>query len=117
MLTDTELYNSLHVGGTAEWQTNPHNTGTIVVAEKNAQGTALESFFSTEPADILLVIHQENIRLFDETMLAQLGNINLNEFSRIYINGTCKYVQGDLPELMKQIKEYYPEAIFPITVN
>ena len=58
-----------------------------------------------------------SIRLFDEEMLDQLTGMDIKEFSKIYINGTCKYVQGDLPGLMKQVKEYYPEAIFPITSN
>jgi hypothetical protein len=108
MLTDKELYNSLHLNSA---------TGSVVVVKKSERETPFESFFSTDPADILLVVHENGIRLFDEVMLDQLAHINLQEFSKIYINGTCKYVQGDLPGLMKQIKEYYPEASFPITSN
>ncbi|MDB5002605.1 MAG: hypothetical protein JWQ34_830 [Mucilaginibacter sp.] len=117
MLTDTELYNSLHLGGSTSWQTTTNNEGTVVVVKKKDDETSLESFYATDPSDILLVVHNEHIRLFDASLLNQLNHINLNEFSQVYINGTCKYVQGDLPGLMKRIKEYYPEVVFPITVN
>jgi hypothetical protein len=117
MLTDTELYSSLHLGGSASWQTKANNEGTVVVAKKKDDETSLESFYATDPANILLVVYNEHIRLFDASLLNQLNHINLNEFSQIFINGACKYVQGDLPGLMEQIKEYYPEVVFPITAN
>lgn len=105
-LTDDELYNSLQaVGGNQS----------VVVVNRRAGETPIESFFATDPADILLVVHEENIRMFDETMLGQLPLIDLKQFSRIYINGAGKYVQGNLPELMRQIKAYYPQVRFPIT--
>lgn len=108
MLTDEELYNSLNHNSAA---------GSIVVVQRKAGETPYESFFSTSPADILLVVHQEKIRLFDETLLEQLTVIDLKKFSKIYINGTCKYIEGDLPGLMKQVKGYYPAANFPVTSN
>jgi len=49
--------------------------------------------------------------------LNQLKSINLKNFSEVFINGSGKYVEGDLPGLMKQIKSYYPEAVFPVSVN
>ncbi|MDB4925549.1 hypothetical protein [Mucilaginibacter sp.] len=116
MLTDSELYSSLHTSA-GSWQTNSLNLnkGYVVVANKRKKETGFESFFSTDPADILLVVYEDSIRLFDATMLDQLTSIDLSAFSKIYINDTCKYVQGDLPGLMKQITEFYPAAIFPIT--
>ncbi len=116
MLTDNELYNSLQLNA-AVTQTAANNKPAFVVAKKRKWETPFESFFSTDPADILLVVHDEHIRLFDEAMLGQLTGMDIREFSKIYINGACKYVQGDLPGLMKQVKEYYPEVIFPITSN
>jgi hypothetical protein len=117
MLTDAELYSSLHLSGWASWQTDTHNKGSIVVAKHNDKETSFEWFYAINPADILLVMHEQHIRLFDDSLLGQISHLNLNEFSKICINGTCKYVQGDLPGLMQQIKEYYPEAIFPITAS
>jgi cytosine/adenosine deaminase-related metal-dependent hydrolase len=117
MLTDSELYDSLYLNPAAVWKTNNSNKAALIVANKKGSGSWLESFYLTDPEDLLLVVHDEHIRLFDESLLSQLGDTDLSQFSKIYIKGACKYVQGDLPELMKQIKEYYPEAIFPITVN
>jgi hypothetical protein len=115
MLTDAELYSSLHLGGSASWQTNADNKGSIVVTKKGATETLFDSFYATQPEDILLIVHDEEIRLFDNTLLDQLEHIDLKQFSKIFIGRTCKYVQGDLPGLMQQIKAYYPGAVFPVT--
>jgi hypothetical protein len=117
MLTDAELYSALHIGGSTSWQTDTDNKETIVVTKNTGGKTSFESFYATEPSDILLVVHEQHIRLFDESLSDQLKHLDMAQFSKICINGNCKYVQGDLPGLMKQIKEYYPEAIFPITAN
>jgi hypothetical protein len=31
------------------------------------------------------------------------------------VNGARKQVQGDLPALMKQIQQYYPDVNFPVS--
>jgi len=59
-----------------------------------------------------LVVYEDSIRLFDATMLDQLTSIDLSGFSKIYINDTCKFVQGNLPGLMKQITEFLPGGDF-----
>ncbi|MES2376529.1 MAG: hypothetical protein V4553_08115 [Bacteroidota bacterium] len=115
MLTDAELYSSLHSGGSAGRQTDADDEGSIVVTRKNATESSFDSFYATQPEDILLVVHDNQVRLFDNTMLDQLEHLDLKEFSKIFIGRSCKYVQGDLPGLMQQIKTYYPEAVFPVT--
>ncbi|TSJ43195.1 hypothetical protein FO440_03110 [Mucilaginibacter corticis] len=114
MLTDAELYDSLHSGSTAGKKTN---NGTIVVAKKEEGQSAFDSFYGTDPAAILLVVHANEIRLFDDSMLGQLKHLNLDRYSKISVNGAHKYVQGDLPGLIKQVKSYYPAANFPVTAN
>jgi len=116
MLTDTELYDSLHLSSTVNKQIQA-NKGTVVVAQKEAGQTAVESFYATDPAAILLVVYNDEIRLFDDSLLSELKHLDLNKYSKIIINGARKYVQGDLPELMKQVKTYYPEANFPVSAN
>jgi hypothetical protein len=117
MLTDNELYDSLHLNASAILKTKGLNKASVVVARKKTDGTAIESFFLTDPADILLVTNGDHIRLFDEVLLPQLDTLDIGGFSKIYINGVCKYVQGDLPQLIKQVKKYYPDAYFPVTIN
>jgi cytosine/adenosine deaminase-related metal-dependent hydrolase len=115
MLTDKELYNSLSPN--AGWLKNSQSKTGVVVVRKNNGQTELESFFDTDPARILLVVCDETIKLFDENLLNQLTGFDITGYSKVYIDGIGKYVKGDLPGLMKQIKEYYPEATFPISTN
>jgi len=115
MLRDPELYETLTVNPAKAWKLNagklaPGKDADIVIA-KNKQG----SFFSTTPADLLLVIHQGNIRLFDEELYSQIEDKSL--FSKVYVGNCCKYVQGDLPGLIAQIKQYYPEADIRVDVQ
>ena len=122
LLTDTELYNSLHVNAANTWKINSseikkNEDADIVVAKLKDKEGGMPAFFAVEPSDILLVLHQGNIRLFDAEILDQLKEIDLYGFSKININGVYKYVQGNIPELIAGIKQYYPEAQFPITVN
>lgn len=116
MLTDAELYRSVYPGGNL-CQSSHVNGGTMVVTKKKPLADAFESFYATDPADILLVTHQGHVRLFDASVFKQLKGINLNNFSQVAINGSCKYIEGNLPGLMKQIKNYYPEAAFPVSAN
>ncbi len=120
LLCDETLYQTLNQNAASIWQLNcgeiaPGKDADFVVAKIKPNTTGFDSFFGLCPADLLMVMHKGNIRLFDETMLPQLKTIDLNNFSKIYINGSCKYVQGDLPGLMEKIKEYYPEANFPVS--
>jgi len=84
----------------------------LVVAKKPTDRAGFDAFYAITPADLLLVIHQGEIRLFDEKLLEQLVNIKGN-FSKIYINGVCKYVQGNLSSLIADIRKYHPNANFP----
>jgi hypothetical protein len=34
-------------------------------------------------------------------------------YQPVVVNGRQKYVQGDLPGLVKKIREFYPAASFP----
>lgn len=114
MLTDAELYGSLHRAGSSNRHADDYK-GSVVVVKKKGIGSSFDSFYATQPEDILLVVHDGEVRLFDNTLLNQLEHLNLKEFSKVFIGHTCKYVQGDLPGVMQQIKTYYPGAIFPVT--
>ncbi|WP_345102821.1 hypothetical protein [Mucilaginibacter panaciglaebae] len=117
MLTDAELYNSMYPRRAFCNLTDGHHDGAIVVTKKQPATNVFESFYATNPSDILLVIHHSQIRLFDASLLDQLKGIDLRNFSQVTINGCCKYIEGDLPGLMQQIKSYYPEAVFPVSAN
>jgi cytosine/adenosine deaminase-related metal-dependent hydrolase len=117
LLTDEELYQSLTVKAATTWQLN---SGSIkegfdadLVIAKDKQG-GLNSFFELHPDDILLIMHKGNIRLFDESLYHQLTDLNTHDFTKLYIGNSIKYVQGDIAELIHQIKQYKPDADLPV---
>lgn len=77
-------------------------------------GDALDSFFALDPEDLLLVMHEGNIRLFDPCLRTSLITAGLikGEFDQTHPGG--KYVAGDLPGLMQEIRRYYPAVQFPL---
>lgn len=113
-VTDKELFNALTINASNTWKLN---SGEIVEgkdADLVIAKMKKNSFFDLDAEDILMVMHKGQINLFDEGLLPQLNTIGADDFSRVHINGTCKYVRGDLPVLMQKIKSYYPEANFPV---
>ena len=117
LLADGELFDTITANAAGIWKLNSGKILegvdadlVIVKAKNNSQG----SFFELNPQDILMVLHKGSISLFDEELYPQFKGISLENYSKIYLNGACKYVQGDLPELMQKIKHYYPGASFPI---
>ena len=122
MLTDTELYNSLNINAAIIWNTGCKEIKTkedadIVIASRKDKKNGMQAFFTIEPKDILLVLHKGNIRVFDASLHNQLTQTDITGFSKIYIDGVCKYVQSDVPGLIKNIRQYYPEANFPVTIK
>jgi cytosine/adenosine deaminase-related metal-dependent hydrolase len=89
----------------------------IVIAKTKNGNYSWDSFYKTNPADILMIIHHGKIRLIDPSILNNQENskFNRDKFSAIYINDTTKYVEGNLPALANAIKSYYPGAVFPFT--
>ncbi len=124
MVTDEELFNMLTVAAAKVWQL-PHAgiiekgyNADIIVGRHKAGLQGMNAWYNLNPEDILLVMHKGGICLFDEELHTQLSKqIELKNFCKVFISGNCKYVLGDIPRLMAQIREYYPEASFPITDN
>jgi cytosine/adenosine deaminase-related metal-dependent hydrolase len=123
LLTDKELIAAVSTSAAGIWKLN--NTGTlrekhyadIVIAKnKNTAANNTDNFFGLNSQDILLVISKGNIVLFDELLRVQLQYITITNYSRIFIKGSAKYVSGDLPLLIKEIKKYNPDCSFPIEI-
>jgi len=117
LLTDEELYQSLTSNPAATWKTNGGQLAENKSADIVVVKPYVTSFFDIAPEDILLVIHHGNIRLFDESLSSQLTRLDHDAYSKIELNGTFKYVQGDITGLIHQVHQYYPEAKLPVTVE
>jgi len=121
MVTDEELYLMLNSVAAETWQMNERGRieagfdADIVVAGKKENMKGYDAYYALNPEDILMVVRHGNIRLFDAKLLRQVTAMQQTSasFSRIFINGHCKYVYGDVPSLMQQIKSYSPDVIFP----
>jgi len=120
LLTDEQLYATLNINPSKTWQLNTgeiaigKNADLIITKQQNGKH-GLDTFFATTPEDILLVMHNGNIRLFDESLKMQTEHSD--SFSKIYMNGAGKYVQGDLPALIQEIEGFYPAVQFPVTIK
>ena len=119
LLPDIDLYNSLSlnaadVWGTSNGKLSKDKKADLVITKIKDGKNDLDSFFDIRPESIILVLHSGRIKLFDAEIYPQLASGDTSGFSKIYINGTCKYIEGDVPKLMQDIKQYYPEANFPV---
>ena len=87
----------------------------LVVARSRIDAPAGEQFISLDPADILMVIRQGEVRLFDESLRDHLEKSGMKSkgFFPCLVGDRLKYVQGNLPFLVQEIKKYLPEATLP----
>jgi cytosine/adenosine deaminase-related metal-dependent hydrolase len=118
-LDDKELYDTLTINAANIWKLNSGKVAEgkdadLVIAKPRLGLSGEDAFYNTDPKDILLVIHNGNVSLFDEEVYPQLKGINPDEYSKVYIDGACKFVKGNLPLLMQKIKQFYPGANFPV---
>jgi cytosine/adenosine deaminase-related metal-dependent hydrolase len=79
----------------------------IVITEQKAD------LFQNNPEDMLMVVQNGRIRLFDESLASQ---IQLPNFSKLSINKRVKFVEGDLRGLINRIRSWYPSIDLPINV-
>ncbi len=124
MLTDEELFDTLVSKPATVWglgkigEIKNEYYADIVIAKKKDRLNDYDAFFLLNPEDILMVIYGGNIQLFDGEIKNQLekSNIDFRNFSKISLNGREKYVKGNLPELINEVKKYYSEAALPISL-
>ena len=123
MLTDEELFDSITSIPALVWGLDDKGIladgkkADIVIAKIKANGHPLSSFFQTDPQDILLVLKNGEIILFDGTLCSQLRHtITLTDFSSISLDNNVKYVKGNLTNVVNQIKEYGRHIEFPFEI-
>jgi cytosine/adenosine deaminase-related metal-dependent hydrolase len=124
LLTDEELIDSITALPAAVWKLR--HTGAlketyyadiIIAKKKNNAINNTNAFFLLNPEDILLILNKGAIIFFDESLLLQLKNIAKKNYSKVFINNTGKYVIGNLPGLMHEIKNYNSDIFFPVEIE
>jgi cytosine/adenosine deaminase-related metal-dependent hydrolase len=123
MMNDSELFNSLTKTPSVAWKQNhigiiSVNKSADMVIAKPINGKGLDAFYSLNPKSIQLVLHRGEIRLFDEEIKDQLIGYHfpVSQFSKINLDGNWKYVYGDMPQLIREVKSYHPQVNFPVIV-
>ncbi len=121
LLTDEELFESLTSNPATTWKLN---TGIIeekkiadIVIAKCKNGLAnMDSFYSLNPEDILMVMQKGHIRLFDESIKDQVLNSSVEQtnYIRIELNQSIKYVQGDISSLIERTGSFSNAIKMPL---
>jgi len=122
MVADDGLFNMLTTDAAAIWDLKVTGKlegdylADIVIAKKPKGFEGWDAFYEINPSDILMVIHRGEVKLFDGELFgkAQKLHLPLANFAKLTMGDSCKYVYGDLPELIKQIRKYIPSQEFPV---
>ncbi|HEY2349060.1 MAG TPA: amidohydrolase family protein [Puia sp.] len=122
-VTDEELLDMITSAPARLWNLNkgklePKKDADIVVLKMKNKYAGASELFNANPEDILLIIHKGQIRLFDKSLLPQLRLLpmNLFRYNQINFKENTKFVEGDLPGLIGEIKKYNPNIHFPVEV-
>jgi hypothetical protein len=114
---DQELLSMLTTNAASCWDLALHgglNAGMkadLVIARIKGS-PSWDSFYAINPSDILIVLHDGKIRLFDAEAGSGLNRVvgfSMDKFSKIRIGKNEKFVFGDIPQLMSKIKVHYPK--------
>jgi len=121
-VSDGELYHMISAAPAKLWGMNngellPGKDADIIIVNQHNKGW--DNLFENNPHDILFVMQQGKIRMFDESLFIQIKNlpVDLSAFSCIVINEAVKFVAGDLPELRKIVSKYTSDFTFPFEVR
>lgn len=120
LATDHELLEMLTTAPATAWGLKDRGTlvagqrADLAIAKPHPNLTGMDAFYGLNPEDLLLVLHEGNIRLFDPSLLETITAAGppLGDFRQTKPGG--KYVAGDLPGLMQEIRQYYPAIQFPV---
>jgi cytosine/adenosine deaminase-related metal-dependent hydrolase len=122
-VTDNELFDMITDTPAKLWNLNKgrlqaKKDADIVVLRKKQKSSGVNNLFDANPEDILLVVHRGQIRLFDKSLLPQLSvpSLNLFRYNQVNINRNTKFVEGNLPAIIGEIRNYYPNIHFPVEV-
>ncbi|HUI30877.1 MAG TPA: amidohydrolase family protein [Candidatus Acidoferrales bacterium] len=112
-LDDRELYDALTSTAAKIWNLigsgslSPGCKADIVIAEKKSEDF-FNSFYALNPGNILMVIKNGKIILFDPTLLTQMESSgeDLSHFSKLAFDDTSKFVRGNSNELISGFEHF-----------
>jgi hypothetical protein len=122
MVEDAALWDMVTAGPARLWGLQDCGTidkgsaADLVIAERPRGSSGWDAVFGLDPGRVLLVLHHGHIRLFDDSLRDQLSHFayRLENFHPVVLDGRIKYVQGDLPGLLREIRRHHPDVSFPV---
>ncbi|HXB05486.1 MAG TPA: amidohydrolase family protein [Puia sp.] len=118
-LTDEEILATLTTAPAAVWKLDDRGVlaagkkADLVIARPKPGLKGMDAFFALDPEDLLLVLHQGRILLFDVSIRDMLMRAGMGDLDFDFTCCGQKYIVGDVPGLMGEIRRYYPAAQFP----
>lgn len=86
----------------------------VVVKPETIPVHSADAFFSLDPATIQLVLHGGKPVLYDHSLALQMKPYEQGVYTPVQVGEQIKYVAGDLPALMREIRTWYPGCSFPV---
>ncbi len=121
LVSDEVLYNMVTTQAATVWGLTQRGTllpgadADIVVARSQRKHTFHDSFFSVTPADIVLVIQNGIIRLYDKSLQTALADTLVQtDYDAIVADGQVKYVQKGIRQLIQTISTNHPDVKLPV---
>ena len=115
MLSDQELFYSLTKTAAEVWGLNNcasieegKNSDIVIARQKSVN--LYESFYNTNPEDILLILNNGEVVLFDRTIKESITGMmkHTNSFNEINIKGHIKYADYPVEDIINKIKALKP---------
>lgn len=121
-LDDIQLFKSVTEEPANIWKLNSKGTigknkaADIIIARKKTSNE-FDDFYSYNPEDILIILKQGHIVLFDEQLENKFALTNKDKYDKIKVNTSVKYIVKGIKDLVTSIKYYLPDHEFPFTLE
>jgi cytosine/adenosine deaminase-related metal-dependent hydrolase len=120
VVTDEALFRMLTVNAAAVWglpgkgRLEPGADADLVVTVKRPGLSFYKQVFASEPEDLMLVIQEGHIRLYDAGITAQLNGLDQTKYEPVQIGNRTKFVPSGIRQILESIHQYCPSVNLPI---
>ncbi len=121
LMNDEELFSSVSNKAAEIWDLegygiiSKYKRADLVISKKK-HANSLESFFRNDPEDILLILKNGKLILYDESIKEQilLQMKQLRDFVEVNLNGKMKFVKYPVMSIISELNEYGHSLSIPV---
>lgn len=119
LLNDEDLFASVTKTASEVWGLK--NCGKLckgkiadIVIVKKKSCNLFDSFYQTEPEDILVILKNGRLVLFDESVKRTSSFITdeLEKFNELSLNGKIKFINFDVARILKEVEKFVDRTFF-----